>query len=297
MYSCQRVAQRVVLWSQVGLQLIQLHHQPLTALTHWKRTETGFRFRFRFWFPILYSYSDCNFGSFPPAWRTLRCRDSFTIDQALNKLCRNCRSGGWFVWFPPGPMPGPGRTKSQHKSALLFRTNLEIASVPISVEVLMRPSGPWAGCIVCSGSEHIIASIMSKLISTLRLIAVKWVPDRGGEGDRDPSARLTGYEPNRLPGKDFHLPAPVSISCSHYALLPAAERDRSGPKERDGETHRDKDRCRRHLQIASGTGQKELLQFARIIALDRRGFDTVKINYVIVKADWRKKGVHRKKLS
>lgn len=102
--------------------------------------------------------------------------------------------------------------------------------------------------------------------------------------------------PTRLPGKDFHLPAPVSISCSHYALLPAAERDRNRLKDRDGETHRDKDGCRRHLQIASGTGQKELLQFASIIAVDRRGFDTVKINYVIVKADPRKRGVHCKKL-
>jgi len=35
-----------------------------------------------------------------------------------------------------------------------------------------------------------------------------------------------------------------------------------------------------------GTGTtlvKELLQFASVIAVDRRGFDTVKINYVIVK--------------
>jgi len=61
--------------------------------------------------------------------------------------------------------------------------------------------------------------------------------------------------------------------------------DRVG-SSRERISTRAKDGCRRHLQIASEGvhGAEELLQFASIIAVDRRGFDTVKINYVIVKA-------------
>lgn len=70
----------------------------------------------------------------------------------------------------------------------------------------------------------------------------------------------------------------MSARQTRVARVPGSgERISRQPKHKDG--------CWRHLQIASGTSwAEELLQFASIIAVDRRGFDTVKINYVIVKA-------------
>lgn len=116
--------------------------------------------------------------------------------------------------------------------------------------------------------KHIIASIMSKLISTLRLIAAK---------------RAEG------PGK-AECPRGLAAARSEWQLgfSTGNKRGREGGDGRHGDTLACSDAGDVN-KLQSGwrcdnLGQEELLQFAQH---NRRrsacGFDTVKINYVIVK--------------
>lgn len=114
--------------------------------------------------------------------------------------------------------------------------------------------------------KHIIASIMSKLISTLRLIAAK-----------------------RAEGRDkAEYPRGLAAARSEWQLGFSSRNKRGWRDARHGDTLACSDAGDVN-KLQSGwrcdnLGQEELLQFAQH---NRRrsacGFDTVKINYVIVK--------------
>lgn len=119
---------------------------------------------------------------------------------------------------------------------------------------LMLPQAP----VVASQIKHIIASIMSKLISTLRLIAAKRATTT-----RTMATSTSHRAPATRRVSEWQLGSAIGLTIGARTYTDASDVNK--------------------LQSGPGTTGKELLQFASIIAVDWRGFDTVKINYVIVK--------------
>lgn len=170
MYPWQGVTQRDVLWSQMdlarGLQPSPEKHQWTVTTADWWPPTLQFPISWPPWPTAsqLSPLSDCNFGSFPPA-----CRMPVTLSQLTGYgSLINC-AGTRYAWFPAGPQKCSGSTISRIASAKWPNFRLWCFDVTHGARRI--------GCFAAA-SQNIIASIMSKLISTLRLIAVKWVPDR-----------------------------------------------------------------------------------------------------------------------